>query len=94
MASKLPDPRPGRIDRPPLAAGLVGLAFLLPLGYLLWRTITLGADFGDVLLSSATARPLANSLMIAAATAALSAVLGTSLAFLVTRTDLPGRRVW
>jgi iron(III) transport system permease protein len=74
----------------PLVAAAVGLVFLFPLGYLTVRTITLGADFGDILLSATTLRPLLNSVLIAAATAALAGLLGTALAFLVARTSLPG----
>lgn len=74
--------------------GLVGLLFLFPVGYLLIRTVGLGADFGEVLLSSATVRPLANSLLIATSTAVLAGIIGTTLAILVGRTDLPLRRLW
>ncbi len=76
------------------AAVVVGLVFLFPIGYLLVRTVTLGGDFGGILLSSTTFRPLANSLLIATATAVLSGLVGTTLALLVARTDLPGRSVW
>ena len=30
------------------AVGLIGLLFLFPLGYLIWRTLTLGGDFDIV----------------------------------------------
>ncbi|MBT8203651.1 MAG: iron ABC transporter permease [Acidimicrobiia bacterium] len=75
------------------AAGVVGVLFLFPVGYLLIRTVTLGTDFGDILLSRATVQPLANSLAIAGGTALLAGILGTALAFLINRTELPGRRV-
>lgn len=74
-------------------AVFVGVLFLFPAAYLLIRTVTLGAEFRDVLLSAATARPLLNSLAIATATAAAAGALGTALAFLVDRTDMPGRTV-
>jgi iron(III) transport system permease protein len=73
---------------------MVGLLFLFPVGYLLIRTVTLGSDFSGILTSAATLRPLLNSVLIATATAAVAAVIGTTLALLVARTDLPGRRVW
>ncbi len=76
------------------AAAVVGLAFLFPIGYLTWGSFALGGDFWDTLASSRTLRPLRNSLLIATATAAACAVLGTGLAWLVARTDLPGRRIW
>ncbi|NNC92051.1 MAG: iron ABC transporter permease [Acidimicrobiia bacterium] len=75
-------------------AGLVGLLFLFPVGYLLIRTVTLGSDFSAIVTSSATLRPLRNSLLIATATAAVAAIVGTTLALLVARTDLPGRAFW
>lgn len=97
MDSKLHNGRGGSGGQwtwPTYLAGAVGTVFLLPLLYLLWRTVTLGADFADVLLSSRTARPLGNSLLIAGSTAAASAVVGTALAFLVARTELPAHRIW
>jgi iron(III) transport system permease protein len=74
--------------------GLIGLLFLFPAGYLLIRTVGLGADFREVLFSSATVRPLVNSLLIATSTAVLAGFIGTALAVLVGRTDLPGHRLW
>ncbi len=85
-----------KLPRQPLTilVGAVGLLFLFPVGYLIIRSVTLGADFAEILLSAAAIRPLANSLLIATATATLAGALGTALALLVARTDLPGRRVW
>ena len=98
VASKAPDRQPliGQRREVGLRAAVVvvGLVFLFPLGYLAWGTLTLGGDFWSTLGSARTLRPLANSLTIATATAAACAVLGTGLAWLVTRTDLPGRRIW
>jgi len=73
---------------------LIGIGFLFPLGYLAWETLTLGGDVVEVLASSRALRPLANSLLIATSTAIACAVIGTALAWLVIRTDIPGRRVW
>ena len=77
-----------------VGVGLLGLLFLFPIGYLAWGTLSLGGDFWETLPSVRTLRPLRNSLLIASGTAASSMVLGTSLAWLVARTDLPGRRFW
>ncbi len=77
-----------------IAAALVGVAFLFPVGYLTWNALSQGADFWDTLASARTLRPLGNSLLIATTTAAACAVLGTGAAWLVARTDLPGRRAW
>lgn len=77
-----------------IASGVVGLAFFGPLGYLVARNAQLGGDVLDVLTSSATIDPLLSSLALAGAVAACSAVLGTALAWLVVRGDVPGRRLW
>lgn len=76
------------------AVGLVGILFLFPIGYLAWGTLSLGGDFWGTVASSRTLRPLRNSLLIATSVAASCMVLGTTLAWLVARTDLPGRRFW
>ena len=76
-----------------VAAGSIGLLFLFPTAYLLVRTTTLGAEFSEILLSESTFRPLLNSLAIATASALVAGVLGSLLAFLIGRTDLPGRRI-
>lgn len=77
-----------------IAAGLIGLLFLFPAAYLTWGTLSLGGNFWAALTSARTLRPLANSLLIAASSAASCTVIGTILAWLTARTDLPGRRFW
>ena len=74
--------------------GLVGVVFLAPTGYLLAGTLSLGGEVWATLASSRTLRPLANSVAIATSVALSCMVLGTTLAWLVARTDLPGRRMW
>jgi iron(III) transport system permease protein len=74
--------------------GAVGLLFALPLGYLVWRTATGDESLASLYTSEATLVPLRNTLVLAAATAASTAVVGTGLAWLTTRTDLPLRRLW
>jgi len=88
-------PRPGRVRRPgvplPLMLpALVGLAFLLlPLVALLarapWRTLP------DQLTSTAVWQALQLSLVSATAATAVSLVLGVPLAWLLARTEFPGR---
>lgn len=77
-----------------ITAGLIGLLFLFPAGYLAWGSLSLGGNFWAVLASARTLRPLANSLLIASSAAASCTVIGTALAWLTARTDLPGRRFW
>ena len=100
-ASKAPDEagpatalRPRRRPGLQIAAGLIGLLFLFPIGYLAWSALSLGGDFLAILPSARTLRPLRNSLLIASAAAVSCAILGTTLAWLVARTDLPGLRFW
>ncbi len=73
---------------------LVAAAFATPLGYLVARNIGSLGELGDELFSSRTLGPLRRSLGLATAVAATTAVLGTGLAWLVARTDLPARRVF
>jgi iron(III) transport system permease protein len=72
----------------------VGLLFAAPLLYLIWRNITGDEDLVDLYLSRATLVPLRNTLVLAVATSLSAAVVGTGLAWLTTRTDLPARRLW
>ena len=95
-----PAPVPGQEPAAPAPVGLrvvcavVGLLFAAPLGYLAWRTLTGDVSLGELYTSDATLVPLRNTLVLATATAASTAVVGTALAWLTTRTDLPLRRLW
>jgi iron(III) transport system permease protein len=86
-------------DRPPLgllAPALVasGLA-LLPLGYLAIRAVEDGADrAAGIVLRERTAELIVSSLGLAAVVTAACLVVGITLAWLVVRTRLPGRRLW
>lgn len=72
----------------------IALLFLFPIGYLIWGTATLGTELGPTVTSRSTLLPLWNSLRLAVMTTLACAGIGTVLAFLVARTDLPGRRIW
>ena len=72
-------------------SAVVGVAFALPGAYVLWRTAQLGGDVTEVW--SEAAAPAWRTVQLAALVAASAAVIGTLMAWLVTRTDLPGRRV-
>ncbi len=75
-------------------AGIIGLIFLFPIGYLIWGTVTLGDEFWSTVGARTTLGPLWNSLRLAILTTLACTSIGTGLAFLVARTDLPGRSVW
>ena len=89
--------RAGVDGRPPRAlvgfAAVVAVLFAGPLLYLAIRVTGLGADALDVLGSDDALGPLLRTLLLATTVAGACAVLGTSLAWLVVRTDLPARRV-
>jgi iron(III) transport system permease protein len=94
-----PAPRVRRFrPRAPAALVVVSLvvacAFAGPLVYLVVRTAQEGGDALEVLRSDTALGPLVRTLTLAASTAAACAVLGTALAWLVMRTDLPFRRVF
>jgi iron(III) transport system permease protein len=93
-----PAPRVRRFrPRPPRTLLVVSLvvaaAFAGPLAYLVIRTAQEGDDAFAVLRSDTAFGPLTRTLLLASTTAAACAVLGTALAWLVMRTDLPLRRV-
>src|SRR5699024_5105790 len=85
---------------PPLLlviCGLVGLTFAGPLLYLLRHTLTGSmslAELWALYSSERTLGPLGQTLRLAAATAVATGAVGTGLAWLTTRTDLPLRRLW
>ena len=93
-------PRPGAGQRtttgwvtPSRLIGLaIGALFAGPAAFVVWRTIRLGGDLGDVL--SEVPAPLWRTIQLSVLVSTSTAVLGTGLAWLTTRTDLPGRRVW
>ena len=75
-------------------ACLAAAAALLPLGYLVVRATEDGlAPVVDVLWRGRTAMVLGRSLGLAVVVTAACLVLGTALAYLTERCDLPGRRV-
>lgn len=84
--------------RPP--AGLlgtalaVGLVFTAPFAYLVYRNAVLGGALSPLIRSSATLDPLLRTLVLAVSVTVTAATIGTGLAWLVTRADLPGRRAW
>ena len=76
-----------------LTAGILGVAFAFPALYLLWRNASIGAPVFDRVFSSRTMGPAWRTLQLAVLVSSSAAVLGTALAWLTTRTDIPGRRL-
>jgi iron(III) transport system permease protein len=86
----------GGSPRPPLAllvpALVVVALLLLPLAYLCVRAF--GGDAWDVLGRARTFELVLNTALLVAGVVAATLLVGVPLAWLVTRTDLPGRRAW
>lgn len=81
--------------RPRVWAAAVAVAALasLPLLYVLVRAASAGSDTWSSLLDRRVPELLLNTLGLAAVVCAGTLVIGTLLAWLVVRTDLPGRRM-
>lgn len=70
----------------------IGVLFAAPLVYLVWRNLDDGAELFSVLFRSTTLLPLWRTVLLAGSVGSSTAVLGSVLAWLIVRTDLPGRR--
>jgi len=77
-----------------LASLLIAALFAVPFSYLVVRNVTEGSEPLRTFFSRDTAEPLWNTLRLAVAVSAASAALGTLLAWLTMRTDLPFRWFW
>jgi iron(III) transport system permease protein len=85
-------------ERPPLwivlPAVLVALFELMPLLYLVARTLDTGENGWRFLLRSRTLEVVLNTAALAGAVAISTIAIGVPLAWLTSRTDLPGRAFW
>ncbi len=72
----------------------IGAAFAVPFAYLTVRALGDVSGTWSVVSSGTALAPLWRTLQLAVLVSAGSAVLGAGTAWLVERTDLPGRRVW
>jgi iron(III) transport system permease protein len=79
-----------------LAAAVIGpLLVLLPLGFTVYEATQVSSDDAiQLLLRPLIGELLTNTIALALAAVAAAAIIGTSAAWLVERTDLPGRRLW
>ncbi len=74
---------------------LVGVSAALPLGYLVWRAWELGwAETWEIVTDDRTWRLLSSTVRLAVAVTAAGVLIAVPLAWLTTRTNLPGRRLW
>jgi iron(III) transport system permease protein len=78
-----------------LLALLVGVSAAIPLGYLAVRVWELGwTETWEIATSERTRTVLIDTIVLAVAVTVAALVISLPLAWLTTRTDLPGRRVW
>jgi iron(III) transport system permease protein len=76
-----------------IALAVTALILIVP-GYLVMRATGAGVATVETLLSPRTWVTLGNTLLLTGAVVASAAVISLPLAWLITATDLPGRRVW
>ena len=77
-----------------LAGAGISVLMVLPLGYIVYYALLAGVDDWARIWSNWLPVLLGNTLGLGAAVALVTLVLGTSLAWLVTRYDFPGKGVW
>jgi iron(III) transport system permease protein len=89
---------PAGAARPPwrlsVTGAVVAVLFAAPFGYLLVRNLDSLTAALDAITSDDVLEPLARTLWLATTVTISCAVLGTGIAWLVIRTDLPFRRVF
>lgn len=73
-------------------SAVVGAVFALPAVFVALRTLQLGNELTDTLRASMA--PLGRTILLATTVSSTAAVIGTALAWLLVRTDVPGRRMW
>ncbi len=76
------------------AAIVVGALFAFPALYLIWRSLTVGAEPGQLVFGERVLAPLGRTIQLGVLVTATATVVGTALAWLTTRTDLPWSRTW
>ncbi len=79
-----------------LSLGALGIiaAVLLPLVYLVIRTIDAGGSAWDLLSQARTLQVLVRSALLAAAVVGTATLIAVPIAWLTVRTDLPMRKLW
>lgn len=99
LTTATPTPRSDSTTRPgPLVSGTVAVlvaATMIPLGYVVWGAISVGWHRAyELVVRPRVGELLFNTVALVAVTVPLCVVLGVGVAWLVERTDLPGRALW
>lgn len=94
-----PTSRPDRAARPgPLVAATVTAlvaATFIPLGYVVWGAVSVGWTRAvELVVRPRVGELLVNTVALVVLTVPLCVVIGVGVAWLVERTDLPGRSFW
>ncbi len=71
---------------------VIGAAFALPGAFVIWRTVRLDASLTDTFAE--VPAPLWRTVQLAVLVSITAAIVGTTLAWLTVRSDLPARRFW
>lgn len=91
-------PSPARRERAPLALWAIGLLAVVPavapILYLLWNVVRAGVTDTSGIPAGRLADLFMSTAVLVVAVTATTAILGTATAWLTTRTDLTGRRLW
>lgn len=78
-----------------LVCALLAAVTLVPLGYVVWFTVSLGpVETWEMLARPRVAELVRNTASLLVGTVALSTAIGVSAAWVVERTDVPGRMGW
>ncbi|ODQ86232.1 ABC transporter permease [Mycolicibacterium holsaticum] len=94
-----PAPRPDSVTRPgPLVSATVAIlvaATAIPLGYVVWGAVSVGWDRAyQLVVRPRVGELLYNTAALVVLTVPLCVLIGVGVAWLVERTDLPGRAFW
>lgn len=72
----------------------VALIMAIPIIYVMWRSLFAGTDRWMRLLDERIPQLLWNTMSLTVAVTVCTVMIGVSLAWIVTRTDIPGRKMW
>ena len=94
-----PASRTDSVTRPgPLVSATVAIlvaATGIPLGYVVWGAVSVGWDRAyELVVRPRVGELLYNTVALVAVTVPLCVLIGVTVAWLVERTDLPGRAFW
>lgn len=77
-----------------LPAFIIGMAMVIPPGYLVLRTLGAGGELLDLLLRIRTLQVIGRTLILIIGVTAVSIAISLPLAWLTIRSDMPLRRLW